>query len=295
MDIITILERYNTHELCIAYLEKAKWGSTPKCHYCKSESNSPMQKEHRHKCHSCNRSFSVLLGTVFTSTKLPLTKWFVAIYLIVDAKKGISSLQLSRHLNVNKDTAWYMQKRIREAMEEDNYLTGIVETDETYIGGNLIKMKHQRKREKGYLRCGMEHKTPVLGMFERKGKVVLKVLKKAWGEEIKPILKHVISADSIVVTDGFGAYYGIGDYYKEHIKINHAKYVFNVDELNTSTIEGFWTIVKRALIGIYHQVSDKYLQHYLNEISYKYNCRGIKNKFDLLLNRILNGIIPLNG
>lgn len=187
MEIVELINRFGTQQQCVAHLEMVKWNGIPVCPYCQSERSSNRKKDVlRHKCLDCNRSFSVLVGTFMEATKLPLPKWFAAMFLILNAKKGISSLQLSRDLGVNKNTGWYIQKRIRESMNEDNHiLRGIVEVDEIYVGGSL-RHKHQKEKDsKRYDRCGMAHKIPVLGMVERKGKIVVKVLEKAWGKEIK--------------------------------------------------------------------------------------------------------------
>lgn len=295
MDILEIIQKYGTRELCIKYLEETRWDNKPECPYCLSSFSCAQPKELRHKCLDCNRSFSVLIGTIFESTRLSLTKWFLAIYLIMDAKKGISSLQLSRHLKINKDTALYLQRRIRSAMTETNLLSGIVEIDETYIGGSMSNMKEKYKTEKGLVFTGMEHKNTVLGMYEKEGKVVLKTLEKAWGKEIKPVVLKNVSAESTIVTDGFGGYYGLENNYKAHITLNHRKKIFNKGDFNTSTIEGFWAMLKRAIIGTYHQVSRKYLQEYLNEIAFKFNYKNVPDKLSFVINRIFLDKLPLSG
>jgi transposase-like protein len=135
MELIKITEKLNTQSKCMAYLEKNRWPVTPICPYCNSTKSSRKTQEFRHTCHNCKRSYSVLVGTLFESTKLPITKWFFAIHLITNAKKGISSLQLARDLHVNKNTAWFLQKRIRQAMKDEGcILSGIIEIDETYVG-----------------------------------------------------------------------------------------------------------------------------------------------------------------
>jgi len=136
MDIITIFEEFPDQEACIEHLEKVRWAEEPVCVYCGSSNTRPRKGEKRHHCRDCNKAFSVLQGTVFENTKLPLQKWFVGISLILNAKKGISSHQLARDLKVDKDTAWLLQMRVREAMKDNSeLLSGIVEIDETYIGG----------------------------------------------------------------------------------------------------------------------------------------------------------------
>ena len=127
MEILELIKIYGTQEQCIAKLEEVKWKGKPVCPYCKSEISSKRKGSFRHQCRSCNASYSVLIGTIMESTKLSLPKWFLAMFLIINAKKGISSLQLARDLGVNKNTAWYLQKRIRQAMnEDDQILNGLV-------------------------------------------------------------------------------------------------------------------------------------------------------------------------
>jgi transposase-like protein len=288
MELIKMVQKYNTKGKCIDYLEKQRWADTPVCPYCSSTRSSKKTQEFRHTCHSCGRSYSVLVGTIFESTKLPIDKWFAAILLILNAKKGISSLQLARDLHVNKNTAWYLQKRIRKAMQDNDYiLKGIVEIDETYVGGSLSNKHYYTKLESGkYSGAGMEHMVPVLGMIEREGRIILKVIEKASGKEIKPILKSKIAKESTVITDGFGGYSGLKDHFERHIVLNHSQNQRNISQYNTSTLEGFWTLVKRSVIGQYHKISREHLQEYLNEMAFKYNYKKA-NMFNLLLNNIL--------
>lgn len=293
MEIIKIANEYNSKSACIKHLERIRWSNEPICPYCNSKTTTKVEKECRHKCRSCNRSFSVLVGTIFEASKLPLQKWFIAIHLILGAKKGISSLQLARHLTINKDTAWYLQRRIRLAMEESSFLKGIVEIDETYVGGSLEKM-NRTKTHKKFHKTGMQHKTPVLGMYQRDGKVVLRVLEKANGEHIKPILNDFIAQQSIVITDGFGGYNGLSRYYDNHIVLNHSIKVMAINQYNMSRIEGFWSIVKRAVIGTYHKISYKYMQEYLNEIAFKFNYRHLDG-FNLVIENLTKRSIPLSG
>ncbi len=283
------MKDYGTQESCISYLEKLRWNNVPVCPYCGSEKSSKRKGEFRHKCYKCNRSFSVLIGTIMESTKLPLPKWFTAIALILNAKKGISSLQLSRDLGVNKNTAWYLQKRIRNAMKEDDkILNGIIEADETYVGGSLKNMHTNKKKARQYDKSGMKHKTPVLGMIERNGKIIVRVLNKAYGKEIKPIMKKMIDADSEIVTDGFGGYVNLKKHFKNHVIVNHSKKIWKISNYHTNTIEGFWSMLKRAIIGQYHKINKKYLQSYVNELAFKYNYKNNKNAFEILIVKTLN-------
>lgn len=155
MNVSEVFTRFPNQGSCIQYLEGLRWQNEPECPYCKSKQSSQRKDSHRHQCNNCNNSYSVLVGTIFEDTKLPLFKWFLAISLMLNAKKGLSALQLGRDIGVNRKTAWYLQMRIRKAMQEggDNDLfKGIVEIDETYIGGaqrNHSKQKRQQRRESG--------------------------------------------------------------------------------------------------------------------------------------------------
>jgi len=291
MNIIEVVTRFPDQESCINYLEGMRWSHIPECPYCKSKQSSKRMGTQRHQCNNCNSSYSVLVGTIFEDTKLALPKWFLAISLILNAKKGLSSLQLGRDLGVNRKTAWYLQMRIRKAMQDGNdgdLFKGIVEVDETYIGGaqrNHSKQKRQARRESGLNFTGMQHKQAVIGLLERDGRIKLQVLEKAHGKTMKPIIEQTVSKEASLVTDGFGGYAGLKKQYKEHQVLNKEKEEYVRGEYHTNTLEGFWTLLKRGIYGQYHKVSTKHLQSYLNEFTFKYNYRENKSNFDLLLKR----------
>lgn len=272
MDLIKVSQRFKSENDCRKFLASIRWPDGVKCVYCLSTRVYARSCGSGFKCSACNCSFSVTTGTILHATKLPLFTWFVAIAQIVAAKKGISSLQLSRTLAVNKNTAWYMQFRIRQAIKSDVLLKGIVEADETYIGGALRNMPPKEQRKRNPFRSGMVHKVAVLGMVEREsGKGLLKILKHNDGINIKPILKRHIDAESELVTDGFGGYYGLDKHFSKHIKMNHEKGKRKEGIYNLSRIEGFFTMIKRAVIGQYHRIDRKHLQSYMDEIAFKKN------------------------
>ncbi|WP_293891277.1 IS1595 family transposase [Flavobacterium sp.] len=172
MNIIQVYKQFPTQQDCINHLELVRWNGEPTCPYCNSKNQSPMPKEQRFHCNTCNTSFSVIVGTIFHKTKIDLQKWFLAISLVLNAKKGYSARQLGRDLEVTKDTAWRVFMQIRRALVDDKQLmTGIVEADETYIGGK-DKNRHNDKKKPGG-QGGANH-TPVIGVLQRDGKVVAK-------------------------------------------------------------------------------------------------------------------------
>jgi transposase-like protein len=277
--------RFKNERECHDYLIQLRWSSGAECPYCKSKEVYRRNWHPGFKCRSCNCSFSVRNGTIFQSTKLPLLKWFQAISIISSAKKGISSLQLARTIGVHKNTAWYIQKRLRSVMQNEILsMSGLIEIDETYIGGSLSNMAQHEKKKRNPYRSGMIHKVPVLGIIERYNKkVILDVIQHAKGDLIKPILKKKINAKSKIVTDGHGSYYGLNKLFKKHVKINAEKKQRSWGRYNINTIEGFFSIIKRAIIGQYHQLSAIHLQSYMDEISFKKN--HVENVFEALLNK----------
>ncbi|MBN4071476.1 IS1595 family transposase [Crocinitomix catalasitica] len=272
MDLIYITKYLNTHEKCVKCLEKKRWNGVPVCPYCDSQKSSP--KALRYTCLDCTNSYSVTVGTTFEDSNLPLYKWFMAIVLILSAKKGISSLQLSRDLSVNKNTAWLLQMKIRSAMQEDEFalLNGIVEADETFVGA---KINGQFPPRKNYpkLAGGTDHLKPVFGMIQRKGRVITKVIDKPSREEIMPILKAHVTSSSVLVTDASHAYFPAKKYFKSHMVMSRGGKIFKRGIYHKNTIEGFWSQFKRAIIGQYHKIAEQHLQLYLDELSFKYNHR----------------------
>ena len=290
MNIIQIYKRFPSENDCIKHLEGVRWNGKPQCPYCKSHNATPLKTESRHHCNNCNTSYSVTVGTIFHHTHLDLQKWFLALSLILNAKKGISSRQLARDIEVTKDTAWSMQMRIREAMvEQGELLSGIVEMDETYIGGKPRKGNkrdddteggNKSKRGRG------TDKTPVVGMVERGGRVKAKVQAKdkLKFQHLRRIVKeHVDFENCRLITDEYRGYVPFKKIIN-HETINHqVAYAFG--DIHTNTIEGFWAILKRGIVGQYHKVSIKYLNRYIDEFSFRYNHRKNPDVFDLMLAR----------
>ncbi|MBI4810917.1 MAG: IS1595 family transposase [Ignavibacteriales bacterium] len=289
MNIVQVYKQFPSQNDCIAHLEKVRWHNKPVCPYCKSTKVSSYKQENRHHCNNCNTSFSVTVGTIFHKTKVDLQKWFVAISQVLNAKKGISARQLARDIEVNKDTAWYMAMRIRRAMNEyGDLLEGIIEVDETYIGGkprkgtinNPDKTGKQNKRGRG------TKKIPVVGLAQRGGRVHAKVIKGLNHKSLSRIIKgHIKPETSKVFTDEFKGYCKVAGFV-EHKTVDHQKEYVN-GEVHTNTVESFWALLKRGIVGQYHKISADHLPKYIHEFCYRHNHRKNDFVFDLTISRAL--------
>ncbi len=287
MNIIQIYKLFPTQIDCLNHLEKVRWNNIPVCPYCKSIKVSGLPKENRHHCNTCNTSFRVTVGTIFHKTKVDLQKWFLAISLVLNAKKGISSRQLSRDIEVNKDTAWFMIMRIRKAfVEYGDLLKGIVEADETYLGGKN-KNRHRDKKTKGGQGRGGSDKTAVFGVLERDGKVIAQKVKDVSSKTLKPIINKLVKAGANIITDEWGSYNGLSKNYV-HFVVNHSSGEYVNGASHTNTLEGFWSLLKRGVIGQFHYVTEKYLNFYINEFCFRYNNRANKDIFNLTIKKAVN-------
>lgn len=284
MNIIRIYKQFPTQDDCLVHLEQVRWKNKPRCPYCDSTNQTPLKKEKRYHCNNCNTSFSVTVGTIFHDTKLDLQKWFLALSLVLNAKKGISSRQLARDIEVNKDTAWRMQMQIRKAMSQDtSLLSGIVEADETYIGGKA-KNKHRKDRKKGTQGRNTTDKVAVAGVLERGGQVRAVKVKDVSGKSLKAVIHANVQTGAMVFTDEWKGYRGLAKSY-EHSYILHSDGQYVRGEVHTNTVENFWSLLKRGIIGQYHKVSIKHLNKYLDEFTFRFNNRHNDKIFDLTLQR----------
>jgi len=263
-------KRFPTEESCIAHLKNTRFKDGLFCPHCGKRHIYEFSDNKTYKCADCRQKFTVRTGTIFGESKLPLYKWFLAIYLLSSCKKGISSVQLAEQLGVTQKTAWFLNHRIRDTYNNNkNQLSGEVEVDEHYVGGKE-KNKHASKKVKGTQGRSTKTKTPVVGVVERKGSVVARAVESVNSEVLKNIIKGSVRRGTKVFADEYPAYNGIVR--PEH-RVNHSagKYVIGI--AHTNTIESFWALFKRGYIGIYHYMSRKHLQRYLNEFSARYNLR----------------------
>lgn len=295
MYYLDFASKFPTELSVINYFITIRYKNGICCNHCNS--TKVYQKKERAKvfhCDNCKNTFSVFKDTIFEDTRTDLRKWFYAIHLFLNGKKGISGLQLQREIGVTYKCAWRMLKQIRLAMgnqDTKDYFQTIVEIDETYVGGKprRRKLTDERKLKRGRGTT----KTPVVGIIDRLNKKVhAKVAfpdkqgKKLSGKQLLSILTQVTKAGATVMTDQFRSYRILSKNGFTHLKIDHTK-EYADGNVHTNSIESFWATLKRGVYGVYHSISIKYLQNYVDEFSFRYNNRLNSNVFDFLLERSL--------
>ena len=285
MDLIKVFQRFPDHESCIEHLERVRWHHTPACPLCGSVTvarKADGDRIGRWNCHGCKSSFNVLSGTIFQKTKVPLQKWFLAISLVLNAKKSLSSYQLARDLDLNQKTAWYLVMRVREAMvEEGDLLTGIVEADEAYIGGKP-RQRNRRDDDKPNTRGRGTDKLPIIGAVERGGKVVAQPSMRVNTAALTEFLSRNVDPAALLVTDTWIGYNQMRRLMR-HVTVDHS--TMYADGLtHTNTIEGFWALLKRAWYGTHHHYTKGLAIAYAVEACFKYNIRNAVNPFDSFIN-----------
>ncbi|MFC4688429.1 IS1595 family transposase [Epilithonimonas pallida] len=286
--VYQLVQTFSTEQICIDYLEEQRWGGIIESPY-DSDSKVYKCKNNQYRCKTTGKYFNVKTGTMFENSKISLRKWFLAIWLVTSHKKGISSLQLAKDIDVTQKTAWFMLQRIRSCfgIENNNELEGVVECDETFIGG---KNKNRHKDKKVPFSQGRSYKdkVPVMGMLQRDGKMNAFVVTDTKRNSIQPLIyKYVNPETTVLISDEWLGYNGLSKYY-DHRIIDHSKkeYVSLQDKsVHTNNIEGSWRILKNSVNGMYNYVSKKHLQKYVDEFVYRFNLRKVtdQEKFRYLL------------
>jgi transposase-like protein len=287
MNLIDAIKTFPDELACVRYLEKMRWPEGVKCVKCGSEQVTFYTKKegvrarvnrkgervevrvparYLYQCKACRHQFTPTVGTLFNDTHLPLRTWFLAVVLMIDAKKSMAANQIKRHLDIGSyRTAWYLCHRVRKAMEElpADLFKGVVEADETYIGGKYDK---RRKRERW-------DKEPVFGIIERKGKVKTWHIPRVNRYQVIGKLQGTVSPDvELVCTDESRLYHRMPSGMSHEI-VNHSEKEWVRGIVHTGSIDGYWGLLKRAIIGSFHHVSIKHLDRYLSEAEYRWNRR----------------------
>jgi transposase-like protein len=287
MNIIEIFQSFQTQEQALEYLEQVRWHGEPHCPYCGSLSvgrhASADREQSRLQCRDCTRAFAVTVGTLFHGTHIPLRNWFLVLALMLDAKKSASAYQISRDLGIRRATVWSMMQRVRMARaadpDQEKLLHGIVEADETYVGGKPRK-GNKRGDDKPNKRGRGTKKVPVIGAVERGGRVVARVANP--GELSargigKFLSRFVDAAGTILITDEYKGYNRVNETML-HAVITHAE-SYADGNTHTNSIESFWALIRRAWYGSHHHYSRKYMPLYIAETCYKYNRRKSATAF----------------
>ena len=297
MTFFDFIKLFPTEQKVINHFIKIRYGDTLYCNHCGSPKVYNRKKYPKlFDCNDCGNTFSPFKGTIFEKSSTDLRKWMYAIHLFLNSKKGISGLQLQREIGVTYKTAWRMLRQIRLAMgnsENLEFKRTIIEIDETYVGGK--PRKSNDKNDDNNKRGRGTKKTPVVGVIDRTNKKIHakvalpnKAGKKLTGKQLLGISDEVVKDDSILMTDEFRSYKILRTTNHLHFIIDHSKGYTNGD-IHTNNIESFWSTLKRGILGIYHHVSTKHLQSYINEFCFRYNNRKEENIFNLVLKQAVIG------
>lgn len=271
INLVGMIERFHSEDKCREYMESLRWPDGPVCPRCKNKSISAIHDRHKYDCNSCRYQFSVMAGTVLHDSKLPLWKWFITAYMMIESKKSVSANQVKRMIGVSYKTAWYLCHRIRSAMGNacNTPLDDTIEADETFIGG----------KTKGKGRGYTGNKAIVAGAIERGGEVRLKVIPNRTRKSLHAFLEKAIERGETdaLYTDDWEAYKGFADGDFEQDSVNHSLEEWVRGEVHTNSIEGVWALFKRSIMGAYHKISHKHLDAYLDELEWRFSNR--RNSF----------------
>ncbi|MGA2557647.1 MAG: IS1595 family transposase [Verrucomicrobiota bacterium] len=287
--LMEFMDYFHDEKTCVDHFTAARFRSGDYCPHCHTPKIYKCAGGKRYHCASCKQDFTIRTKTVFGESKLPLRKWYMAVYMLSTMSKGISSVQLAKHLGVTQKTAWFMAHRIRKAHQQSKgQMFGTIEADETFIGG-LAKNMHKKKREAAIKGTGGSGKSPVLGMRSWAREVRAQVVQGVASEDLHPVIKQNVAPGSTLYTDSWVGYNGLPEYTRQ--TVDHAKKEYAAGDCHTNGIESFWALFKRGYHGVYHHMSRKHLQRYVDECAYRLNRReqGMNEMFSDVLQKATDG------
>jgi transposase-like protein len=284
LDLFGLIQKYGDEDKAREFIESLRWPNGPVCPHCESAevyrltpkptSKSPGRKGLL-KCAKCRKQFTVTVGTIFEDSRIPLSKWVIAIHLLCSSKKGMSAHQIHRMLGITYKSAWFMMHRIRYAMTQEplvSKLSGTVECDETYFGGKARNM-HKSVREAKIQGRGPINKAPVLTLVERNGRVRTQHVERVTEENLKWVMQMYVHEQSDLMTDEFTSYNNIGPMFASHQSVNHKSGEYVRQNAHINTAESVHAILKRGVFGTYHHWSVQHLHRYLSEFDFRFNLR----------------------
>lgn len=277
-NLSSLSKHFSNEDAARDLLESLRWPNGAACPHCggdnpyrlkpKATSKAPGRRG-LWKCRECRKQFTVTVGTIFEHSHVPISKWLLAIHLLCASKKSMSAHQLHRMLGVTYRAAWFMAHRLRHAMKEGPMqLDGIVEVDETYVGG-------PRRRKPGRPAPGDREKTPVMALVERGGRVRVMPLARVTGDNVQDVIRREVSLNAHMMSDELNVYHPLSMGFRKHDMIRHTDGVYARGIVHTNTIEGFFGLLKRGIVGSFHHVSKGHLARYCDEFAFRYNARKV--------------------
>jgi transposase-like protein len=265
---------FSDEDTARTYLEARLWPNGAVCPTCANSDRITPRQKGFYRCNACQLDFTIRTGTIFERSHIPLHKWLYSMYLLVTARKGISSMQLAKEIGITQKSAWFMLGRLREACAgELDKLQGTVEADESFFGGKEANKHESKKLRSGR---GSVGKTAVVGLRERGGRTIAYPVPNTDKENLEGAVLENVEVGTQLMTDESTSYAGIGGLFFDHDTVNHSAGEYSRGDVNTNSIESVWAVMKRGMYGVYHHASAKHLHRYVDEFTFRLNDGDVK-------------------